>query len=150
MNRLALAAAFSLISLTSPAALACRLSPDSEWNWPKEKLVQNTKQIAIAKLKQETETDLPNHGKQATFVFEVQKMLKGPKDLKKISVTARRSAPGPMRITRGTDCELEANFEHGKSYLIFVASAHMDGYQEVSGPNDPWVKEAELLVIKNK
>jgi hypothetical protein len=70
MNRLALAAAFSLISLTSPAALACRLSPDSEWNWPKEKLVQNTKQIAIAKLKQETETDLPNHGKQATFVFE--------------------------------------------------------------------------------
>lgn len=143
----------------SSSVLACKLGPDSSFNWSDERLVSSTPLILWVKVKSitplEKSYDASQSDVRANYLFEIKKVIKGkfakttfksdkfdvPHGAYKDQTLSHQNASYAGRSSYGTDCMLHESGHIGKSYLLFVDAFHPKFFEEVKTENDPWFKE---------
>jgi len=131
-------------------SLACKLTPDSTWNLDKKDLVKKTDFIVLAKLK-----SIKRHSgeqERIEYVLEVIRVLKGKQKKRALSIFVNaQKFPQPDSTERASydkDCSLQVHFEDSKQYLIFDGSFNPNGYREIHGKDDEWLRTVVEMVKK--
>jgi hypothetical protein len=104
------------ITLFSSISFACKLGPNSQWNYSEAELAKATKNIVVARLEDAKEGSDSNH---MDLRFRILKVKKGKYKEKYITIKGVQKTES-NNITYGKECNFEFNYKVSQDYLIYI------------------------------
>lgn len=141
--------------LISYNSLACDLSNESPWFWNEDRLIKDTPNIFLVKIKSYNKQNMGLETEYNAEILEIVKTNNSSQFKKGGEILLKKFAP-PDTDTKAWEhgwskksgraihtkaCEIWVPFSVGKSYLVFYGIFHSKAYEEIKNPlENPWYK----------
>jgi hypothetical protein len=128
---------------------ACSFVGSSPWFATEAELAASTAEIFIGRVTSQRSDGSDPTSFRREYELEVQERIKGNPPVRVwIGGFTPVARPDPRgRVSFGSDCRMQAQFEVGQRYLVFRNAFHPKGYEHIAAGQDAWLETVRRLVL---